>query len=146
MKPTCVIVLFLSTSCLVSCDKGEPPDGAAAPTIAPSTAPHVNSSTFIGVDELMRNTDRYRGDQELVVEGVVSAVGDGELAIIDCGEWDECGVLSCAELTLPVQWSGIKPKTEQRVRLHGLVRETVGKLVFVATRLDIVQTSGDGDN
>ena len=50
----------------------------------------------LGVDEFMKNVDRYRGKVSL--EGVVSAVAPEQQAIslIDSGEFQACNVTTCA--------------------------------------------------
>lgn len=108
-----------------------------APVVAPTApAPTPAAPAPVGVDELMKNVDKHRG--ELIVEGIVSAAAQGRISLIDCGELEKCGVVTCAELTLPVEWAGASPAVKQRVRLHGKVRESGGKLSFVADRLEAV--------
>ncbi len=91
-----------------------------------------------GVDDFMKHVDRYRGKVSL--EGVVSAVAPEQQAIslIDCAEFQACGVLTCAQLTLPVQWRGPMPALRDLVRVEGQVREVQGKLMFVADKLEKV--------
>ena len=112
------------------------------PPVPPGDAPAANLLTPepIGVDELMKNVDKHRG--EIVIEGIVSAAAQGRVSLIDCGELEKCGVVTCAELTLPVEWSGAAPAVKQRVRLHGKVREAEGKLVFAADKLEAVPAAG----
>lgn len=90
----------------------------------------------LGVEELMKNVDRYPGTVR--VEGVVREVSAGqpELALIDIREFQECGISKCNELVLPVHWLGPMPSVEDVVRLEGEVRETSGKLAFVARNLE----------
>ena len=103
---------------------------------AAETAP--SPQAVLGVDEFMKNVDRYRGKVSL--EGVVSAVAPEQqaLSLIDCGEFQACGVTTCAQLTLPVQWPGPLPKVGDRVRIDGKVQEVQGKLMFVAEKLEKV--------
>src|SRR5512139_1871741 len=84
----------------------------------------------LGVDEFMKNVDRYRGTVSL--EGVVSAVAPEQQAIslIDSGEFQDCGVTTCAQLTLPVQWRGPAPSMGDLVRIEGQAQEVKGKLMF----------------
>ncbi len=86
----------------------------------------------------MKNVDRYRGPVSL--EGVVSAVAPDQQAIslIDSGEFQDCGVTTCAQLTLPVHWRGPQPAVRDLVRLKGQVQEVKGKLMFVADKLEKV--------
>jgi hypothetical protein len=53
-----------------------------------------------------------------------------------------CGVTNCAELVLPVRWAGSMPTTEQTVRIEGEVQESAGKMIFVASRLEVMPTEG----
>ena len=92
----------------------------------------------LGVDDFMKNVDRYRGKVSL--EGVVSAVAPEQQAIslIDSGEFQACGVTTCAQLTLPVQWRGPMPAVGDLVRIEGQAQEVKGKLMFVADKLEKV--------
>lgn len=98
--------------------------------------PSSSKLGIIGVDEFMRNTDRYPG--AVRVEGVVGGVKNGWIALIDLAEFEKCGVTTCAQLTLPVRWSGTSPILKQIVRVSGAVRRFEGKLVFQATALEVV--------
>ncbi len=93
---------------------------------------------ILGVDNFMKNVDRYRGKVSL--EGVVSAVAPEQQAIslIDATEFQACGVTTCAQLTLPVQWRGPMPAVRDLVRLEGQAQEVKGKLMFVADKLEKV--------
>lgn len=95
-----------------------------------------------GVDEFMKNVDANRG--EVVVEGIVSAVEatDRRVALIDSAEFEHCGVVTCAENTLPVRWAGELPAVEERVRVRGKVEEEGGKLVFVAASAEKFPAGG----
>lgn len=86
----------------------------------------------LGVDDLMRNVERYRKGSVLV-EGIVSLATpkDGTLTLIDTGEFERCG-LGCAKLMLPVRWNGSMPAVKEKVRLEGEIEDAGGKLVFVA--------------
>lgn len=92
-------------------------------------------SSVLGINEFMKNVDLYRGKVRL--EGVVSAVSsaDQSLSVIDVQEFKDCGVTTCAPLTLPVKWPGPLPVVEDVVQLEGEVRESNGKLFFQAQRL-----------
>jgi hypothetical protein len=92
----------------------------------------------LGVDDFMKNVDRYRGKVSL--EGVVSAVAPEQQAIslVDSQEFQACGVTTCAQLTLPVQWHGAMPAGRDLVRIEGQAREVQGKLMFVADKLEKV--------
>jgi len=91
-----------------------------------------------GVDDFMKNGDRHRGKVSL--EGVVSTIAPEQQAIslIDRGEFQACGVTTCPQLTLPVQWRGPMPAVGDLVRVEGEAREVKGKLMFVADKLEKV--------
>ncbi|MFA4903931.1 MAG: hypothetical protein WC600_14455 [Desulfobaccales bacterium] len=95
----------------------------------------ASPQAILSVDEFMKNTDRYRGKVSL--EGVVSAVTPEQQAIslIDSGEFQTCGVTTCAQLTLPVQWRGPLPAVGDQVSIEGQAQEIKGKLMFVADKL-----------
>jgi hypothetical protein len=95
----------------------------------------ASSQAILGFDEFMKNVDRYRGKVSL--EGVVSAVTPEQQAIslIDGGEFQACGVTTCAQLTLPVQWRGPLPAVGDQVSIEGQAQEIKGKLIFVADKL-----------
>jgi len=91
-----------------------------------------------GVDDFMKNVDRYRGKVSL--EGVVSAVAPEQQAfsLIDTKEFQACGVTTCAQLTLPVQWRGPVPSMGDLIRIEGQAQKVKGKLMFVADKLEKV--------
>ncbi len=92
-------------------------------------------SPVLGVQEFMKNVDHYQG--QVCVEGVVSAVSpaDQALSLIDIQEFKDCGITTCAPLTLPVRWEGPWPAVRDVVQLEGEVHESGGKLFFVAKSL-----------
>jgi hypothetical protein len=150
VKRTSIIIAILAlaviTAAFVMNRRGsDAPIAAPGPeqpaSAAPNKAPAAPGTRAIGVDELMKNVDKHRGS--VVVEGIVSAAAQGRISLIDCGELEKCGVTTCARLTLPVQWSGTPPAVKQRVRLHGQVRESDGKLVFAAETLEGVEPQGE---
>ncbi len=96
----------------------------------------ASPQAVLGVDEFMKNVDRYPGKVSL--EGVVSAVAADRQAVslIDCGEFQACGVTTCAQLTLPVRWPGPLPGVGDRVKIAGQNEEVKGKLMFVAEKLE----------
>ena len=98
----------------------------------------------VGVDELMQNPELYSG--VIRVRGVVSGVSeeDQSLALIDPGEYEECDVTTCADLTLPVRWSGEPPELAQKVELVGDVQEVDGQLIFVATDMQVLYATEEG--
>lgn len=117
-------------------------DSSATPTGDESRDPRGEEAS-VGVDSFMRNVDRYRR-QPLRVEGVVSAASqeEGSLALIDRAEFERCG-LGCAELTLPIRWSGPMPAIQDTVRVQGEVQKDGGKLVFVAGSVEVVGAGSD---
>ncbi len=80
------------------------------------------------------------------VQGVVSDVQpDNHLVVlIDRKEWEECGEVGCASLSLPVRWAGTMPRVEEGVAVSGRVEEQAGKLVFVAEALEQVSAAPAG--
>ncbi len=91
-----------------------------------------------GIDDFMKNVDRYPG--KISLEGVVSAVGPEQqtTSLIDAKEFQNCGVTTCAQLTLPVQWRGPMPAVGDLVRVEGQAQKVKGKLMFVADKLEKV--------
>ena len=93
---------------------------------------------LLGVDEFMKYVDRYR--DKVSLEGVVSAIVPEQQAVslIDSKEFQACGVTTCAQLTLPVQWRGPLPAIGDLVKIEGQAQEVNGKLMFVADKLEKV--------
>lgn len=98
----------------------------------------------VGVDQLMKNVEKYRGS--ISVEGVVSAVSAREhmLSLIDTQEFKKCRVTTCATLTLPVRWAGAMPSIKDQVRVEGEIKEHKGKLVFEAKTLQVAASEPGG--
>jgi hypothetical protein len=94
----------------------------------------------VGIDEFMINLDRYPG--LVLVKGVVSAVSLEHklVGLIDAGEYESCGVVTCAQLTLPVLWNGQMPTVEEVVLVEGQVQKQDGKLFFMAQALERIGT------
>jgi hypothetical protein len=97
------------------------------------------SRAIVNVDDLMKDVDRHRG--LITVRGVVSAIAreDGLVSLVDVRAFAECRATNCcAQLTLPVQWTGTMPAVGDRVKVSGQVRrEEAGKLAFAATTLEV---------
>lgn len=91
----------------------------------PASVPAV-----LGVNEFMKNVDRYPGKRQ--VEGLVSAVSpeNQTFYLIDLKEFQECGVTTCAPLTLPLKWQGPLPAVREVIRIRGVVRKSNGKFFF----------------
>ena len=98
----------------------------------------------LGVEELMKNVDGVHGIVR--VRGVVSSILPQKqmLTLIDIEEYKKCRILTCAPLTLPVQWLGPMPAIRKLVEVKGEVQETKGKLVFAATQISPVEMQGEG--
>ncbi len=98
----------------------------------------VSPQAVSGIDEFMKNVDRYQGKVSL--KGVVSALAPEQqtISLIDAQEFQSCGVTTCAQLTLPVQWRGPMPAVSDLVRVEGQTQEVNGKLMFVVDKLEKV--------
>lgn len=123
-----VLIGFLTALLLAFCASQRLQAGEAA----------ASPQAVLGVDDFMKNVDRYRG--KVSVEGVVSEVVPEEQAfsIIDPKEFQACGVTTCAQLTLPVQWRRPMPTVHDLVRVEGQAQEVKGKLMFVADKVEKV--------
>jgi hypothetical protein len=119
--------------------------GPQSPLAPPSqTAPPIASGTALDVDEFMGNVTHYQ--PPVRVQGIVSAVLPEKqlLALIDAREFEQCKVTTCASLTLPVKWAGAMPTVQDTVRVEGEVKESRGKLIFVARTLERLDTPPRG--
>ena len=114
----------------------------SASSINTRTETHRNGS--LGVDELMKNVDSIRGTVQ--VRGVVSSILSQKqmFTLIDIAEYKKCGILTCAPLTLPIQWQGPMPAVRELVEVKGEVQEANGKLVFDALQISLVEIQGEG--
>ena len=94
---------------------------------------------IVGVEELMRSSSPLKG--ELCVHGVVSGKSKERqlFTLIDTDEFKRCKVITCAQLSLPVQWNGSMPELEQQVDVDGEIKEVAGKLVFVARSVHAIE-------
>lgn len=119
--------------------------GAAAIAVAVMRAPAAaEPQGAIGVEALMKNIDQQKGSVR--VEGVVSAASAERksLTLIDTRELEECGVTTCAQLKLPVRWTGTMPPVRAIVRVDGEVQQQPdGKLLFVARGVEEVRAPVD---
>ncbi len=109
----------------------------------PPTTPPA-SGAIVAVDDLMRNPEKFTG--ALKVEGVVSEISekDKTLGLIDVREFRACGGIECAELVLPVRWSGPMPAPSDAVHVEGRVVESGGKSMFEATAVSKVTLPEEG--
>ncbi len=110
--------------------------GSGGATLSVAIAAESEAGGSLGVDQLMKNVDKYRGS--IIIEGVVSAVSPREhmLSLIDTQEFKKCAVVTCATLTLPVRWAGSMPSVKDQVRVNGEIKENKGKLIFEAKTLE----------
>jgi len=111
------------------------PRVAAGPT---SPAAPQTPVAALGVDQLMKEPEKYPGT--LVVEGVVKTASkkDQALALIDVEEFRKCRVVTCSLLALPVRWAGEMPTVLDIVRVEGEVTTVNGKMLFAARKLEKV--------
>jgi hypothetical protein len=109
---------------------------AGAEKVQPLTA--TRSAPVLEVSTFMREIDKQKG--VVRVEGIVSAVfvKEQKLGLIDAAEFRRCGVVTCADMVLPVQWKGPMPEVKSLVRLEGVIRKNGEKLEFVAKSLEKV--------
>jgi hypothetical protein len=109
-----------------------PTRGADSAQAAP---PAESEKTIVNVEDLMKKPDHYKG--RISVVGVVSGVSAEQktLAIIGRREFSECGVTTCAKLTLPIRWLGSMPDIKDEVLLEGEIQSVNGKLIFSAKSL-----------
>ena len=131
-------LIVLGTAVAAWQSRSEPVSPPKASTIGAEQA-------AIGVDALMQNVDAYLEDMVLV-EGVVSAVDADRqtLALIDIGEYWSFRVITCADLTLPVRWSGPMPLEREAVQVKGKIQDVKGKLVFVGQKLEKIALKQEG--
>lgn len=121
-------------------DGGSRSEPAEPPLAAPLSEQDQEGASplapLVGVDEFMRNVDRY--EKAARVQGVVSAADadQGVLALIDAGEFQACQRTTCAKLALPVRWSKDMPGVAETVVVTGSVQGSAGSRIFVASRLE----------
>ena len=104
-----------------------------------------NPSIVLGVDQLIKEVDRYKGPVR--VEGIVTAVAPDKkmIALVDIEQFKKCGILNCPTyLVLPVLWSGVMPLLKDAVIIEGQVKESGGKLVFEAKNLEKLAPQSGG--
>jgi hypothetical protein len=103
-----------------------------------TTRPRAPSPSCVGVEEMMRNVDRFRGGVQ--VQGVVNGVSAERrvFSLIDSREAAECD-LACPELVLPVRWEGSMPEVRETIRVEGIVEETDGAFIFAARSVDKIR-------
>ena len=91
---------------------------SAPPATPPPAAKSSSTNVVLGVENFMKNVDRYRGNVR--VEGVVITVSatNQMLGLIDVREFQTCGLEQCS-LSLPVRWTGTMPAVGQAVHADG---------------------------
>ncbi len=108
------------------------------------SVPAANAKTngVPGVNSFMRGVDSYHG--RVQVEGIVKTVSakNQTMGLVDCEGCEKCDQGSCAELVIPVRWSGTMPHPGDVVRVSGEVQKKKGKLTFVASEVNKVQQPG----
>jgi hypothetical protein len=105
-----------------------------------------NPSAVLGVDQLIKEVDRHKGN--ILVHGVVTAVAPDKqmMALVDIEQFKKCGVLTCPTyLVLPVRWSGVMPSLKDAVSVQGQVKESGGKLVFEARKIEKLAPPSGGE-
>lgn len=133
MKHWTLITALAVVTATVAVAAGQHSNAPVKPTRGAS-APAV-----LGVEALMKQPQRHQG--RVQVEGVVSAVAPKQqtLVLIDTAEFQKCGTVECAELALPVHWTGPMPAVAKAIRLNGQIEKRGGKLIFVAQTLTPVK-------
>lgn len=104
-----------------------------------------NPAGVLGVGQLVREVDRYKGPVR--VEGVVTAVVPDKkmLALVDVKQFKKCGILNCPTyLVLPVLWSGVMPSLKDAIIVEGQVKESGGKFVFEAKKIEKLASQSGG--
>ena len=93
-----------------------------------------------GVREFMEREGGARPGMNKVV-GVVSHVFADRhmIGLIDIAEFRECKVVTCAKLTLPVQWPGELPAVSSVVRVTGSVEKRGFRKIFTASTLEVLE-------
>jgi len=96
-----------------------------------------NPGAVLGVDQFMKEVDRHKGP--ISIQGVVTAVVPDKrmMAVVDIDQFKQCGLLQCPSyLVLPVMWSGDMPALKDAVTMEGQIKESGGKLVFEANKIE----------
>ncbi len=128
----CVVVAAVGCSAMAQ-------TGPKAKAAAQAPSAEARSNAVLGVNKFMRDVDSYPG--RVQVEGIVKTVSakSQSLGLGDCEGCGKCEAGSCAELVLPVRWTGAMPSVGQAVRVTGEVQKKKGKLTFVASAVEKVQ-------
>ncbi len=116
---------------------------ASQPKAVPSvSAGEAKTNGVPGVNSFMRGVDHYRG--RVQVEGIVKTISakNQTMGLVDSEGCEKCDQGSCAELVLPVRWTGTMPSLGDLVRVSGEVQKKKGKLTFVASEVNKLQQPG----
>ncbi|HEX9746293.1 MAG TPA: hypothetical protein VGB30_12780 [bacterium] len=108
-------------------------------SVAEDMSEDESQTEIYNVDEVMESPDDFT--DTFLIRGVVSGC-DAEkekLVLIDCTEYEDCDVVTCARYMLPVRWAGEMPQVEDTVILRGSIQETDDGLMFVAEELEILE-------
>ncbi|MDF1551518.1 MAG: hypothetical protein P1P84_00585 [Deferrisomatales bacterium] len=118
----------------------------SAAVVTPPRADTSSEGATTGVREFM---EREGGPPAGVnrVDGVVSQVFADRhmIALIDVAEFRECQVVTCAKLTLPVQWQGELPALASTVRVTGSVEKQGSRNIFTASAVEVLEPSPGSD-
>lgn len=104
----------------------------------PPSGPRPDFSPgIVHVDDLAKIPERFTG--EIMLRGVVFGVNESDhvFGIIDSGEFESCGVLTCAEILLPVRFSGDLPKPSAVVNVKGRVVRGDEGLIIEAKGVEV---------
>lgn len=96
-----------------------------------------NPGAVLGVDQFMKEVNLHKGP--ISIQGVVTTVVPDKrmMALVDTEQFKQCGLLQCPSyLVLPVMWSGDMPALKDAVTIEGQIRESGGKLVFEANKVE----------
>ncbi len=96
-------------------------------------------SQVVHVDELAQSYGDIKG--KFVLRGVVAGVkkDEGIMALIDSREFETCGVLSCADNSIPVKYDGELPEPKTIIDVIGRVVQNDKGLIIEAEQIEVVK-------
>ena len=96
------------------------------------------SSRVVNVDDLAEKPENFKGD--IVLRAVVAGVNksEGVFGAVDSREFESCGVLTCADNTLPVKFAGELPNVKTVVEITGRIVRNKKGLSIEAKRVEVV--------
>jgi len=119
-------------------------DTNRAKRIVPDTGPAVAAKSdgvgrVVQVDEIAKGPGVFQN--EFVLRGAVAGIRktEGVFAVIDAREFKLCGVLTYANNTIPVKFTGDLPAPRSIVEITGRVVKDKKGLVIAARRVEIVK-------